>query len=88
MSLQSLQSFRKQVNGNAELESAVRGCLTGPQGALDLDALAVLGKRSGFDFSAEDVRAAMAATNDELSDLELEVVSAGGGTCSNGNSWA
>jgi predicted ribosomally synthesized peptide with nif11-like leader len=78
MSLQSLQSFRQQVNGNAELEDAVRGCLTGPGGALDLDALVVLGRRNGFDFSAAEVREAMAVADDELSDLELEVVSAGG----------
>ncbi|MGQ0655181.1 MAG: Nif11-like leader peptide family RiPP precursor [Betaproteobacteria bacterium] len=77
MSLQSLQSFRQQANGNPELEAAVRGCLSGPQGALDLGALAALGKRHGFDFSADDVRAAMATSEEELSDFELEVVSAG-----------
>ncbi|MGQ0655183.1 MAG: Nif11-like leader peptide family RiPP precursor [Betaproteobacteria bacterium] len=84
MSAQSLQAFREKVNGNAGLETDVRGCLTGPQGALDLDALVSVGKLHGFDFTADDIRTAMAATNDELSDLELEVVSAGGTAFSGG----
>jgi predicted ribosomally synthesized peptide with nif11-like leader len=79
MSMKALQSFRQQVNGNAQLEAAVRDCLSAPKGALDIDALAALGRKSGFDFTAEDVRAAMAAPSDGLSDLELEVVSAGCG---------
>jgi predicted ribosomally synthesized peptide with nif11-like leader len=82
MSLQSLQSFREKVNGNPDLEAAIKGCLTGPSGAVDADAVSAIGKRNGFDFSAEDVRGAMSgagigAMNDELSDFELEVVSAG-----------
>jgi len=77
MSIQSLQSFRQQVNGNNALAAAVKTCLSAPGGALDLEALATLGRKNGYDFSADDVRSAMAATDDELSDLELEVVSAG-----------
>ncbi|MGQ0655180.1 MAG: Nif11-like leader peptide family natural product precursor [Betaproteobacteria bacterium] len=88
MSEQSLQSFREKLNGNAQLEADVRGCLTGPAGGLNIDALAALGQRHGFDFTADEVRTAMAAANDELSDFELEVVSAGiGGGGNGGKGW-
>jgi len=83
MSMQSLQDFRQQVNGNAILEAAVKGCLTAPGGALDMNALAALGKDKGFDFSADDVRTAMSSQDDDLSDLELELVSAGATTSIN-----
>ena len=85
MSSESLQLFRTQVNGNAQQEAAVRACLTAPDGGLDIDALAALGRQGGFDFNADDVRAAMAATDDELSDFELEVVAGGAPTNANFN---
>jgi predicted ribosomally synthesized peptide with nif11-like leader len=82
MSMQSLQSFREKVNINPDLEAAIKTCLNGPDGVLDADAVVALGRQQGFDFSQEELLSAMRGTggeglSEELSDLELELVSGG-----------
>lgn len=71
MSMQSLNEFRGKVNGNAQLEEAVRAC------GLDLDAMAALGRSQGFEFTRDEIVATFSAPSVELSDLELEMVSGG-----------
>jgi len=91
MSMQALQQFREKVNANPVLEGEVNAWLgdsginlnTGPvnPGAVS-EAIVALGKRHGFDFSADELLAvfggpASSELGDELSDLELELVAAG-----------
>ena len=84
MSTENLQSFYRRFRDDealAELQSL---------GDVDAYASAIvaLGSENGFAFDAEEVKAALddpqaflgdALEGDELSDLELEYVSAGGG---------
>lgn len=82
MSMQALQSFREKVGIDTQLQAAAQACLSGRGGALDFEAVAALGKQHGYDISASDVKAAISGDGvgllyDELSDLELELVSAG-----------
>ena len=71
MSTQALQEFRGKVNGSEQLQAAVLACQR------DLDALARLGQQHGYDITRDDISATFADTSGELSDLELELVSAG-----------
>ncbi len=83
MSIDAAQAFRKQVNGNQALETEVRSCVR-QDGSLDVDAVVTLGKQRGFNIEAADLVALFGANDDELSDFELELVSAGLPTQCNG----
>jgi len=76
MSIQSVNEFRNKVKGNAELENELRG-LVGTDGALDMPAAIKLGEQHGYTISADDIVAVFANDDEELSDFELEMVSAG-----------
>jgi len=76
MTIESVNEFREKIKNNSELEAVVRG-LFGSDGMLDLPAAVKLGEQHGFTFSESDIDAAFANDNDELSDFELEMVSAG-----------
>ncbi len=70
MSLESARAFREHVSTNTELQNFLRN---NP----DADMLA-LGKEHGFDFTWEDGKLLQSQRdNYELSDFELEWVSAG-----------
>jgi len=75
MSLAAAQAFREEVSRDAELQELVRSAFaSGSVGALIARA-----SERGFDFTAEELEAT-ASTVDreaELSDFELELVSAG-----------
>jgi len=76
MTIKAANEFRQTVNGNPELEEALRG-LMGDDGLLNLSEAAKLGAKYGYEFSEADVEALYSNDNDELSDFELEMVSAG-----------
>ena len=71
MSAQSLQAFRSKVDGSEQLQAAVRAC------AMDLGAITELGKKHGYDFTSDDIQSTFSAAGAELTDFELEMVSAG-----------
>ena len=73
MSMQSLQAFRSKVDGSEQLQAAVRAC------ALDLGAIAALGKKHGYEFTSDEIQSTFSVTGCELTDFELEMVSAGTG---------
>lgn len=76
MTIESLNQFREKLSADTELQEAMRGLL-GSDGMLDLAAAVALGEQHGFQFTAEDITSAASNDNDELSDFELEMVSAG-----------
>jgi predicted ribosomally synthesized peptide with nif11-like leader len=83
MSIEAISEFRETVRGNAELETAIKGLLS-DQGVLDAAGLAELGNRHGYAFTEAEVMSFDLGSDDELSDFELEMVSAGiGMTCVN-----
>ena len=69
--MQSLQAFHSKVDGNEQRQAAVRAC------ALDLGAIAALGKQHGFDFTNDEIQSTFSSTGGELTDFELELVNAG-----------
>jgi predicted ribosomally synthesized peptide with nif11-like leader len=71
MSTQALQAFRGEVSNSEQLQAAVRAC------AMDLGAIAALGRKHGFDFTSDEIQSTFSASGGELSDFELEMVSAG-----------
>lgn len=76
MSLQTAQAFREHVSADPALQAAIRQCLS-PAGVFDPAAIVAVGQRNGFQFSTADVDAVLTGDDTELSDFELELVSAG-----------
>jgi len=74
MSIESVLAFRGRVAGNPELEAKVRTCIETGQGFAGLTAL---GAEHGFRFTEGEISAAFVNDDSELSDFELEMVSAG-----------
>ena len=71
MSMQSLQAFRNRVNASEPLQAEMRACGT------DVGAMTDLGRKHGYDFTAEEIRAVFIGAAGELTDFELEMVNAG-----------
>jgi len=76
MTHEAATEFRAIVNQDPALEQTLRGLLDG-DGLLKLPEVVKLGEQHGFSFSEDDIIAVFANDNDELSDFELEMVSAG-----------
>lgn len=76
MSLQAAQEFRSKVNESPLLQDSVRAAFA-QQSA---EQVVALGREHGHEFTTEDVVELWDAVNEtgELSDFELELVSAGG----------
>lgn len=75
MSLDALEKFYEHVRNDKTLEQEATAALQ--EGA---SAVVNLGEREGFSFTTEELTVALAhhaATNDELSDDELELVAGG-----------
>jgi len=81
MNIDKVLAFRGKVANTPELEAQIRACLAGGGGKAGLVRLAA---EHGYSFTEQDIEAAFANDNDELSDFELEMVSAGGAQCVNG----
>lgn len=81
MSIDSLMKFYERVRADAELEELAANALEdGPE------ALVVLGMLRGFEFTEEELSAALShrssLTDGELSDADLDLVAGGGRTSS------
>ncbi len=76
MSVEAMRAFRKLAGRDEAVETAVRGAV-GPDGNADLAGVVKLGAEHGFQFSETDVISVFSNDNEELSDFELELVSAG-----------
>jgi hypothetical protein len=74
MSVIAARSFRHHVNRMSTLQAEVPPCFG--NGTIDYAALAQLGRRSGFDFTADEARKVLAAPG-ELSEFEMEMVANG-----------
>jgi hypothetical protein len=74
MSAIAARSFRHHVNRMSTLQAEVAPCFS--NGAIDYAALVQLGRRSGFDFTADEARKVLAAPG-ELSEFEMEMVADG-----------
>jgi len=86
MSIESVNEFRDKVKNSPELETVLRE-LFFSDGRLDLPGAVKLGEQHGFSFSEDEIVALFANDNDELSDFELEMVSAGAPiNCNSGTS--
>jgi predicted ribosomally synthesized peptide with nif11-like leader len=85
MSVEAVETFRKEINGSPELQAALRACVV-RNGEIDPETVVGLGHENGFDFTAAELEAVLGG--DELSDFELELVAAGGGIKSNGHKKA
>lgn len=75
MSIDALEKFYEHVRSDQALEAQATAALQ--EGA---DAVVNLAEREGFSFTSEELTIALAhhaATNDELSDDELELVAGG-----------
>lgn len=75
MSIIAAQNFRQHINRMSTLQAEVAPYFS--SGVIDYVGLAQLGSRSGFDFTAEEARQVLSASDDELSDFEMEMVSGG-----------
>ncbi len=76
MTVEAMRAFRKLAGRDEAVETAVRGAV-GPDGNADLAGVVKLGAEHGFQFSEADVISVFSNDNEELSDFELELVSAG-----------
>jgi len=76
MTLKAATDFREIVNQDPALAETLRGLLDG-NGLLNLPEAVKLGAQHGFEYSEADIQALFSNDNDELSDFELEMVSAG-----------
>jgi len=76
MTIETVNQFRDKVKNSPELETVLRGLLDS-DGRLDLPGAVKLGEQHGFSFSEDEIVALFANDNEELSDFELEMVSAG-----------
>ncbi len=76
MTIEAATEFRAMVNETPALQSAIRE-LMNDDGLLDLAGTKKLGQQHGYLFEENDIEVLIANDNDELSDFELELVSAG-----------
>jgi len=76
MSIEAVKKFRTTVNENPSLQETMLK-LTDGEGNLLLPEIIKLGAQHGFEITEADIEALYSNDNDELSDFELEMVSAG-----------
>ncbi len=76
MTLEAATEFRTLVNNTPALQSAVRE-LVNEDGLIELEDAIKLGLEHGYVIDEQDIIALSANDNDELSEFELEMVSAG-----------
>ncbi len=79
---QDVEAFRQAVDQNPALQKEVKALVVA-QG-IDYKAISELGEKHNFSFTAEEAQQLLMASNDELSDFELEMVAAGGVCCQSG----
>lgn len=79
---QNVEAFRTAVNQNPELQREITDLIESTQ-AIDYKAISELAKRHNYSFTEQEAMQLM-ASNDELSDFELEMVAAGSPTNCNG----
>ena len=79
MTTQTFEQFRTHVSSDKALQAEVAACFADmAAGESDgFDQLAELGRKHGFDFSAEAAREAAAADATAMTDGDLELVSGG-----------
>lgn len=82
MSTEAITDFRQTIRGNAALESAIAG-LVSETGEFDAAGAVELGSSHGFSFTEAEVLSYEIGEDEELSDFELEMVSAGYGMSMN-----
>lgn len=71
MSLNEIKRFTKDLKGSAELQSAIKGAGASPE------AVAGVAKEKGYDFTAEELKAAAAENKGEMSEEQLDKVAGG-----------
>lgn len=76
MTTSNMTSFREKVTADPAIQLEVRKLME-TAGSPDLACLVELGAQHGCQFSEQEVSDLFANDNDELSDFELEMVSAG-----------
>jgi hypothetical protein len=76
MSVDALNDFRRSIRGNEAIEAEV-AVLLSSAGGIDIAGIVALGERHGFSFTEAEVQTYELGKDDELSDFELEIVSAG-----------
>ncbi len=76
MTTSNITEFREKVAADPAIQLEVRK-LMGVAGSPDLAGLVELGTKNGCQFSEQEVSDLFANDNDELSDFEMEMVSAG-----------
>ncbi|NVJ91830.1 MAG: hypothetical protein HWE34_09240 [Methylocystaceae bacterium] len=76
MSIEAAREFRSFVKGSAKLEQAV-GKLLDEYGLLNIQETIKLGAQYGYTFNETDIEAIFANDNEELTDFEQEMISAG-----------
>ena len=76
MSIGAVNEFREKIGADNAIEAAVRGML-GEDGVIDLAGVVALGKQHGYAFTENDIVTVFDSDDTELSEFELEMVSAG-----------
>nr|CAA6811462.1 MAG: Unknown protein [uncultured Thiotrichaceae bacterium] len=75
---QDVQNFRQLIAGNKDLQDSVRQCQQ--DGQWDMQGLVALGREHDLTLTEEAIETTFSNdSDDELTDFELEMVSAGGG---------
>ncbi|WP_338770454.1 hypothetical protein [Massilia sp. METH4] len=74
MSVTAARDFRQHVNRMSTLQAEIAQYFS--NGAIDYAGMAELGRRSGFDFTAEEAKRILFAAADEMSNFEREMMSA------------
>lgn len=76
MTIEAATEFRAMVNETPALQLIVRG-LVNKDGLIEVEDAIKLGLKHGYVIDEQDIIALTTNDNDELSDFELEMVSAG-----------
>jgi predicted ribosomally synthesized peptide with nif11-like leader len=75
MSIEAVQAFREELNASEALQAAMKNAWS-PEGTIDLETVARVGRENGFDVTASEIDAAF-KEGGELSEAELELVAGG-----------
>jgi predicted ribosomally synthesized peptide with nif11-like leader len=76
MSIEAVETFREKIDTSPELQGALRARVS-RNGLIDPETIVGLARDNGFVFTSAELEKAF-ADKDELSDIELELVSAAG----------
>jgi len=76
MSKEAVLEFVQKVSADESLEAEIETAISGKQGSDAANAIAGVGAKHGYTFTAEEIE----AQREELSDEDLEEVAGGGGS--------